>query len=68
MCLIGQLTNDVVPLGEALVAPTAVREGPREPTSTYITAWTRNTVHADAVTAAFVALLLGDTARVTVTC
>lgn len=56
--LIGQLTNDVVPLSKALVAGAAVGEGPREPAGADVTAWTRNAVHTDTVTAAFVTLLL----------
>ncbi len=58
VCLIGQLTDDMVPLCEALVAAAAVREDPGEPAGTDVAAWTRNTLHADAATAAFVTLLL----------
>lgn len=56
--LIGQLTNDLVPLSKTLVAATAVREGPGESTSTDIAVWTRNAFHADAVAAGFVTLWL----------
>lgn len=64
--LIGQLTNNVVPLSEALVAAVAVREGSRESTGADITARSGHTVNTDTVTADFVTLLLGDTVRVTV--
>lgn len=56
--LIGQLTDDVIPLSEALVAAAAVGEGPGEPAGADVAVWTRNAVHTDAVTAAFVTLLL----------
>lgn len=58
MCLIGQLADDMVPLGETLVAAAAVGEDPGESAGADVAAWTRNTLHADAVTAAFVTLLL----------
>lgn len=66
--LIGQLTDDLVPLSKTLVAVATVREGPGESASTDIAVWTRNAIHADAVAAGFVTLRLGGTARVTVTC
>lgn len=56
VCLVCQLTNDVVPLGEALVAAPALGEGSRVSTSTGVTAWTGNTFRTDALTVASVAL------------
>lgn len=56
--LIGQLTDDVIPVGKALVAAVAVGEGPGESAGADVTTWTGHAVHADAVTAGFVTLRL----------
>lgn len=64
--LIGQLTHDQVPVGEALVAAFAVGEGARVATGADVTAGTRHALHAHAVTVGLVALLLGNALWVTV--
>lgn len=58
VCLIGQLTDNVIPLGEALVAPLAVGEGSREAAAADVASWARDPLHTDAVAAGFVTLLL----------
>lgn len=67
VCLIGQLADDGVPLGEALVAAVTVWEGARESAGAGVTARAGHALHAHTVTAGFVALLLSDAARVAVT-
>lgn len=66
--LIRELADNLVPLGETLVAAAAVGEGSGVPTGTGVTAWTRDAFHADALTVAFVTLRLSDSASVAVTC
>lgn len=51
-----QILNDAVPVPEALVARLAIREGARETTGTLITADTRNSLLAHAMTSHTVAL------------
>lgn len=64
--LVGQLTYDHIPVGEALVAAFAVGEGARVATGADVTAGTRHALHAHAVTVGLVALLLGNALWVTV--
>lgn len=66
--LIGQLPDDAVPLGEALVAGLAVGEGSGEAAGADVAAWPGDALHAHALAAAFVALQLRDAARIAVTC
>lgn len=64
--LVGQLTYDHIPVGEALVAAFAVGEGARVAPGAEITAGTRHTLQAHTVTVGLVALLLGNALWVTV--
>lgn len=64
--LVRQLTDDAVPLGEALVAAPAVGEGSGVSAGADVAARTRHTLHARALAAAFVTLRLGGPARVAV--
>lgn len=66
--LIGQLTNDIIPLGKALMTAVAVWEDSRESTGADIAARPRHAVHTHTVTIDFVTLQLRDATRVAVTC
>lgn len=66
--LVGQLPDDAVPLGKALVTRLAVGKSSREATGADVAAGPGHALHADALTAALVALRLGDAPRVAVTC
>lgn len=66
--LVGQLPDNAVPLGKALVTGLAVGKSSREASSTDVAAGPGHALHADALTAALVALRLGDATRVAVAC
>ena len=64
---IGQLGDDHVPEGKALVAGSAVGEDPRVPASALVTARTLDTLDADALASGLVTLRRLNAPRVTVT-
>lgn len=64
---IGQLGDDHIPHGKALVAGSAVGEDPRVPACAFVTARALDTLHADAPAGGLVTLWCLDAPGVTVT-